>query len=152
MCCVKNKHATCILNIYIYIYMYVCIYKCTKLSFIYLQVGISFRQRRNCLTIISIIIDWRHMRRQANGTPPAIFCIWKSPKRQLRGRKMMAFLGYASSLSNTAVSKSNRNTNIMNTQGATAKHITIYVLWPLYCLYKLLQKNILLQRQQNYRV
>ena len=25
---------------------------------------------------------------------------------------------------------------------------TIYVFWPLYCLYKLLQKNILLQGQQ----
>ena len=27
---------------------------------------------------------------------------------------------------------------------------TIYVFWPFYCLYQLLHKNILLQRQQNY--
>ena len=27
-----------------------------------------------------------------------------------------------------------------------------YVFWPLYCLHKLLQKNILLQRQHNYGV
>ena len=29
---------------------------------------------------------------------------------------------------------------------------TIYVFWPLYCFYSLLQKSILVQRQQNYRV
>ena len=29
---------------------------------------------------------------------------------------------------------------------------TICVFWPLYCLYQLLQRSILLQRQQNYEV
>ena len=37
-------------------------------------------------------------------------------------------------------------------QGYHRSSRTIYIFWPLYCLYQLLQKKILLQRQQNYGV
>ena len=47
---------------------------------------------------------------------------------------------------------------IVNTMSAfitflsTILLLYIIVFWPLYCLYELLQRNILLQRQQNYGV
>ena len=37
-------------------------------------------------------------------------------------------------------------------QATIDHHGPSYVFWPLYCLYQLLQKSILLQRQQNYGV
>ena len=39
-----------------------------------------------------------------------------------------------------------------NLQATIDHQRTIYVFWPSYCFYQLLQINILLQRQQNYGV